>query len=383
MKQDKCKVCGSLLEKPFFSSSSDTSLTTMNELLEGKTYVFLCNNCSHLQTNEIENVKTFYQQDYEINLNNEDEDQLYEVIDGKNIYRTEKQAEMVLKYLEINESTKIMDYGCAKSSTTKFLSEKFKFRPYLFDVTDKYTEFWEKFTDLDKCSSVNFPSQKWTNKFDVVVSFYALEHVVDLEEALTNIHNSLKIGGKFFFMVPNVYKNAADFIVADHVNHFSRESIEHLLSKFGYDKVMIDEDSFNAAFVVTAIKINTKRVINPQSPSSKNLEILNNYKELWSDLGARLNDFLHNIPPEEEFSIYGSGFYGSYIFSCLEKRKPKFFLDRNSKKDQSLFGIPVIKPSDNPVNINYIFVALNPNVASEAIKGANIKDIQKKNLFYI
>ena len=140
---------------------------------------------------------------------------------------------------------------------------------------------------------------------------------------------------------------------------------------------------FAKPIIVTAMKINTKRVIDPQSPSSKNLEILNNYKELWSDLGARLNDFLHNIPPDEEFSIYGSGFYGSYIFSCLEKRKPKFFLDRNSKKDQSLFGIPVIKPSDNPVNINYIFVALNPNVAMEAIKGANIKDIQKKNLFYI
>ena len=46
--------------------------------------------------------------------------------------------------------------------------------------------------------------------------------------------------------------NVADFIVADHVNHFSSRSLETLLSSYGFYDIDIDSKIHTAAYVVSA-----------------------------------------------------------------------------------------------------------------------------------
>lgn len=381
--QEKCKVCGSIINNIFFESYSNKSLTTMNEVVDGKTQLFLCNNCFHLQTNELPDVKEFYEKDYIININSDDEDQLYEIKEGKKIYRTEKQAEMVFQKVKLHNKMAILDYGCAKSSTTKLIAEQMKLQPYLYDVTDKYVDFWKKFTIPERWSSIDFPKNAWNKKFDVVLSFYAFEHITDLKLALKNIHESLKSNGIFFFMVPDVYQNAADFIVADHVNHFSVQSLEYLLSDNGFEKIMIDDKTFNSAFVVTCVKTEKhKKIIKNQIESYK-LVKLDEYKKLWGNLNIRINEFIKSMPVNQKLAIYGSGFYGAYVYSCIEDRKVEFFLDINTNKSKNLFDIPVILPVDLPVTVKYIIVALNPTIAEKAISEANIPQSDDKKLFYI
>jgi len=377
-----CKVCRRLIPEPFFVSSSDKSLTTMNEILESKTIVYLCDKCTHLQTNEIEDVKLFYEKNYTINLSSDDEDQLYEIKDNKKIYRTEKQAEIVQNKIDLDEKTSLLDYGCAKSSTSKRLSAITNIKPYLFDVSDKYVCYWEKFTLADRWSIIDFPIKDWANKFDVVLSFYALEHITDLHEALGNIHLSLKSGGVFFFMVPNVYSNPADFIVADHVNHFSAQSIEYLLTSCGFSDIKIDDSSFNSAYVVTCIK-KEKTQFHPPKPTNNQILKLNEYKTLWMTLNQRIGKYIDSLAAGSKLAVYGSGFYGAYVFSCINNHSVDYFLDQNTKKGNRLFDVPVILPPDLGVETTNIIVALNPKIAQHAIREAGIRNLDKKNLFFI
>ncbi|MFN9121152.1 MAG: hypothetical protein ACK5X5_05040, partial [bacterium] len=86
MKTNSCNVCGSRLGSPLYESADNASITTMNTVIEGRTRVFFCDECGHLQTSELPNLSQYYAQEYAINLASDEDDQLYKVIDGKPVY---------------------------------------------------------------------------------------------------------------------------------------------------------------------------------------------------------------------------------------------------------------------------------------------------------
>jgi hypothetical protein len=49
MKTNSCNVCGSRLGSPLYESADNASITTMNTVIEGRTRVFFCDECGHLQ----------------------------------------------------------------------------------------------------------------------------------------------------------------------------------------------------------------------------------------------------------------------------------------------------------------------------------------------
>ena len=53
---------------------------------------------------------------------------------------------------------------------------------------------------------------------DLISSFFTLEHVSSPNNFISQIYPLLKEGGIFYCVVPNIYKNFADLIVADHIN---------------------------------------------------------------------------------------------------------------------------------------------------------------------
>jgi len=85
-----------------------------------------------------------------------------------------------------------------------------------------------------KNSLKNFSDQN----FDVVTLWHVLEHIPDLEKTVSSLSKLVKKGGSLIIAVPN-YKSYdarfygaywAAFDVPRHLWHFSRNSIEHLLT---------------------------------------------------------------------------------------------------------------------------------------------------------
>ena len=63
--------------------------------------------------------------------------------------------------------------------------------------------------------------------------------------------------------MPNVRRNAGDFIVVDHVNHFMPTSLRLLFANAGFTDVVIDEASHAAAYVVTARRGSGRTIVSP------------------------------------------------------------------------------------------------------------------------
>lgn len=379
-----CNVCDTPLGAPVYQSPDNTSITTMNKVIPGRTEVFFCDACAHLQTTELPNLEEYYASEYEINLSTDDDDQLYKIVDGRPVYRADHQARVLLEKVAFPPNARVLDYGCAKAATLRKITiAKPDIVPFTFDVTDKYVPFWKKFVADGNWATFQ-PRAEWDGTLDAVLSFYALEHVKDLGRFLRDTHALLKPGGTFYFIVPNVYANVADFVVADHINHFSRPSLRVMLSRAGFEPADVDAESHDAAFVVTA----RKTAAGDATPDPNAIRALRttiaDMATFWRDAGLRVRSFEQGLPVDVRRAIYGAGFYGNFIASALRfPDNVECFVDQNAHlQGRRMHGKPIIAPATLPMDVKAVFVGLNPQHARRIIEGVDVwRDADRRYFF--
>jgi SAM-dependent methyltransferase len=257
-------------------------------------------------------------------------------------------------------------------------------QPFLFDVTDRYVDYWKSFPPPTSWS-VHEPDQRWYGTMDVLVSFFALEHIPCLRRTLKDMRALLRDGGKLYFVVPNVYSNAADFIVADHVNHFSPLSIEFLLKSQGFSEIEVDAKVHDSAFVVVASKSDYEDTKGTPAPDTSILkEAASGLACFWNESVERIRNFEDSIDAKQ-FAIYGAGFYGNMIAHNIKNRdRIACFIDRNVNIQRTIFeDIPIYRPEELPANISDLIVGLNPSIARDSIESTVAFKHRKLNCFYL
>ena len=372
-----CCICDEPLGGPVYESVKPISITSLCQVLEGNTRVWHCDFCGHTQTDPLPSLEKFYAEDYHILINSEEEDQLYSISDGKEIYRTEHQVFTYLDKYKIPENAKILDYGCGKASTLKALcTERADIMPYVFDVGEQYRPFWDDFVPREN-QAVNETPEAWQGVFNGVISFFALEHVADPKAFLEGVHRLLCDGGMVYFLVPNLYANTADLVVCDHVNHFSESSLRCLLAMTGFEVKQIDPDAHNSAWVVLAKKSDVYKRVEKEGSVVDEVRGISDY---WIAFGEYVRRFERTT--EADSAIYGSGFYGTFIYTSLKQADSMIcFIDQNPHRQKhTLMGKPIIAPDNLPDSVERIYVGLNPVVARDVFDAIQWgRDI---NVFY-
>ncbi|WP_431821030.1 class I SAM-dependent methyltransferase [Burkholderia sp. F1] len=359
----------------------------MSTLVQGRTYVYFCDRCGHLQTSELPNLAEYYSTEYAINDASEDDDQVYKIVDGQPLFRADHQAAVLQSKLTFPDGCRVLDYGCAKAPTLrKLLASNPGIEPYLFDLTDRYQRFWQRFPKPPH-TAVGIPDPDWNGALDVVLSFYALEHVSDLDTAIRNIKHLLKPGGIFYFIVPNAYQNIADFVVADHINHFSETSIRVSLERHGFDHVSVDATAHDAAYVVMARNAGMDRI--PSAPEDSVIADLRtratDMSAYWKGIAEKIRKFEDSLPEDAHVAIYGAGFYANFIALSLRNvARVSFFIDQNPHLQGTvLHDRPVIAPSALPENISHVMVGLNPRTAQSSIHAIDAFDSRKIKFLFL
>ncbi|MFP6902771.1 MAG: class I SAM-dependent methyltransferase [Verrucomicrobiia bacterium] len=374
---DACNICDEPLGAPVYESARPVSITSLCQVLDGPTRVWHCENCGHTQTAPLPALEKFYAEDYHILTASEDEDQLYAVREGRKIFRTEHQITTLLAKLDLSTNAQVLDYGCGKAATLKVLhGRRDDLAPYVFDVGEQYRDFWNAFVPTEN-QAVNEVPTEWAGRCDAVISFFALEHVAAPKAFVAEAHRLLRDGGTFYFLVPNLFANTADLVVADHVNHFSEGSLHRLLTDAGFAVREIDGTAHNSAWVVVAEKSDLDGIV-PVTNSVA--DAVNSMADYWREFGSRVREF--EKANGGEVAIYGSGFYGTFIHSSLERPEAvACFLDQNPhRQKQTLLEKPILAPEALPETVRRLYVGLNPRVAREAM--AALKWPQELEVFF-
>lgn len=376
-----CNVCGNKLEEKLYNAPANKSLTSLSVLADQPTDVYFCHQCQHVQTAEYGNESTYYDVSYNILTNSEDEDQIYIVEDGKPVYRTDHQVNNLLSKIDLFENIKILDYGCAKSSTmAKLLKTRSNLDVYLYDVSANYAPFWNKFLDKSKYSTYVIPDD-WIGKFDLVTSFFSLEHITNLREVVHKIKSLLKEGGTFYAVVPNFLTNIADMIVIDHPNHFTESSIYQLLSDNDFVVESIDSETHRGAFVIKA-KLDS---IAPKVIRQNTFyEMATAVAKFWTESSKKIAKY-ESENKTSNAAIYGAGFYGAFLAANINNfSSVKFIIDQSPHlQGKLIFNREVIPPNKLPKEIDVIYVGLNPMYAKSIIESTALKSMSHLKYFYL
>lgn len=378
---NQCNVCATSLGEPIFSSESDMALTSLCELQPGKVQVWSCQNCSHLLGNALQNTEQYYESDYRILLDHDGEDQIYEMRNEHIVYRTDHQISTLLEKLELPKAIMLLDYGCAKASTPKKLfSRRGDIQVHLYDVSEMYRSYWDHFVPNERQATHQTPDH-WHKKFDLITSFFALEHIPDPQSTIKHIAELLNDDGIFYGIVPDTFGNVADFIVIDHVNHFTVPSLHELLIRHGFEKIEIDANVHRGALVFTARKkghASEKITVEPVILQSLSLA------KYWTEIGSQIKacELSNQLGAT---AIYGSGFYGAYIFSALKHPEHVHcFLDRSPyQQGKVLFGKAILAPENLPAGTKTLFVGLNPAIARNVMASMSWPDSPDLKLIFL
>lgn len=128
---------------------------------------------------------------------------------------------------EIKDEGKLLDVGCGKGLLLEYLETFFpKLEMHGVDLSEKGIELAKCKAKLQQAEITKLPFEDET--FDYTVSTEVLEHIVELEKALSEISRVTKTGGKTIHMFP--YK---DTVPSDeHVNEFDEESVLLTFNKY-------------------------------------------------------------------------------------------------------------------------------------------------------
>lgn len=376
-----CNVCDSPLGPPIYQPNTDKRLTSMCSTRDGTARIWSCSVCAHLRGEALTDTEAFYDTEYRISLDHDDEDQVYEVLADCIIYRTEHQARTLLGQLQLPEAALLLDYGCAKASTPRhLLRERADLRLHLFDVSEMYLAHWERLVPPERRASYRTP-REWQGRFDAVTSFFALEHIPVPQDTVRHIAALLKDDGVFYGIVPDAFGNVADFLVADHVNHFTQPSLHRLLSDCGFVQVRIDASAHRGALVFSARRHGTATPAPAVEPVRERSLQLAHY---WQSLSARLSA-AERASGDASAAIYGSGFYGAYIAQQLARPEHvRCHLDRSPyQQGKTLMGRPIVTPEALPPEVRTLYVGLNPAIARQALADADWLDRAHVRLVFL
>jgi SAM-dependent methyltransferase len=377
----RCNVCDGPLGPPIFDAGSDRALTSLCELRTGCVRVWSCGTCGHLRGEALPDTSEYYESAYRILLDQDDEDQIYDVQDAKIIYRTEHQIATLLGKLQLPDGALLLDYGCAKASTPKrLLSQRPDLKVHLFDVSEMYRPHWNRFANIERCAVHHTPAH-WEQHFDVVTSFFALEHIPEPRRTVAHIASLLNDEGVFYGIVPDTFGNVADFVVIDHVNHFTAPSLHRLLRDAGFQEISIDATAHRGALVFTARKAGTPTPVASPTQTLADAQALARY---WATLSERIRSAevrRGDLPA----AVYGSGFYGAYIASTVQRPELIWcFLDRSPfQQGKTLFGKPVVAPEQLPGAVRTLYVGLNPAIARAALVSMEWPHQDQMELIYL
>lgn len=383
---EPCRACTEAATHVVYESVSGRVVTSLGEVRAGAGTVRLCPRCGHLQTVPLANLAEYYGQHYQISLGSQDEDQLYAVVQGRSVYRVQHQVERMLAISPPGAGAKVLDFGCAKGAAAReLLLARPDLQLHLFDVSEMYRSFWERFVAVERCATHRVP-ESWRGRFDCVMSYFVLEHVENPAAVLASLVPLLAPGGRVHLVVPNAETNPADFIVADHVNHFSRASLERTLHRARLEPVLIDGQCHAGAWTVSARARDAAGAALATEPAQSPppvLDAAHRLAELWSGLTKRVKKF--EAEHAGTAAVYGAGVYGTFLASCLSRLdRLACFIDRSPfKQGRAVMGKPVLAPEALPADVSAVYVGLNPGRAREIIGAVDAWRGRPLDYFYV
>jgi SAM-dependent methyltransferase len=380
----QCPICNSqnkrLLFGQKFSTLSDSSLLTGYD-------VTVCQNCGLGFADNIPEQSVF--DNYYENMSKYE----YQDSGGKesefDLMRFQMYVKTIKPYLLSTQSS-ILDVGCATGRLLSLFKESGYENVQGLDPSPVCSEAAAKlygiFVQTGNLWDIEIPEKP----FDCIILSGVLEHIRDLDRALSRLVNMLSVDGILFIDVPDasrfsMYPDAPfQQFSMEHINFFSPCSLSNLMKFFGFFELLSLQEAYAQSpnTISTSVMSIYKKTANLSPVYMVRDDLTEIDLSKYINQSQRIEERTHQIINEvadkaSPIMVWGTGTHTLRLMetSRLSQAKISAFIDSNHHyQGKNLFDIPIIAPDD--IKDKHEPILISSRVFQENIK-IQIKDLLK------
>jgi hypothetical protein len=327
-------------------AENKVSVTSESKTLPAPSRLYLCGHCGHLFTSVDFDFDSYYAESYDSTLTDDGMDEIVSTADGKVVYRTDFDFDLfhakVLAHTPRN--ARIFELGAGRGRILSRLGKAGFENLSAFELGKRYREPLSALVGGDNVFIGDRPSGR---EFDVLASFFVLEHDVDPCASLAYLRSVAAPGATLYLMVPSFVSNAIDLACADHAHHFSAHTFAALVEAAGFTIQEIDEQSSIGALILVAR--NHGAAPHALQPGRQAVSASRSAAAPYLALRDRIASLESRASEGQRLFLYGAGFYATLARAALAARPIAGVFDANKKKHGSLrFGKAVRDPAEIP-----------------------------------
>lgn len=287
------------------------------------------------------------------------EQQVYDTSGPTGIPRSLRLVKHMTETLHLPERGRILDFGCGNGTTLRNFAVA---RP-------GWTLCGSELSDRDLpnlCQIPGFaklytcPIDEISEQFTLVTLIHALEHVLDPVDTLALVRGRIEEGGRVFVEVPDAGVSPYDLIVADHLLHFTFDSLGLTAQRAGYRQVLVSRSVVNKELTLVG-KPDLSVRPPPAVPDPRAARDVVGRHLAW--LECQVAAAMELAVKSPRFGIFGTSISGTWLGGIMS-RQIAFFVDEDrSRVNRTHLGKPIFGPADIPLDSD-VFVPLIPDVAS-------------------
>jgi len=343
--------------------------------------LFVCASCGGVQKlpdkrwlKEIEGIYSSYATYYQ---SGGDEQIVFDRVSGT----PRRRSDVILGHLmadkQLSARGRAMDVGCGNGATLSAMSR----------VLTEWSFSGYEFGDgsLQRLSRIPRFEKLYTGtlgaigeRFDLVTLIHALEHFPSPGDALRQLLPVIG-NGKIFMEVSNIEENPFDILIADHLMHFSPETLSNLLRRVGFMPTLVATDWVPKEISLLAgRKENGEEKICRESilethMADKIFIRMSDYVDWLRATAAQVNKL---VQEGRSLGIFGTSIAATWLAGILSSGID-FFVDEDpSRIGRKHMGKPILSPSQVPKNAS-VYFALVPELAKTIFRRLEMNEFEK------
>jgi len=272
----------------------------------------------------------------------------------------------LLKYLEsktvLSAHADVLDFGCGTGAALRTYSECHPgWTLYGAELSTQSLALLTEirgFRQLFTCPPRDIPL-----RFALITLIHALEHVLDPVDSLRQLSERLTPEGILFVQVPDCGKNPYDLIIADHLLHFTLETLGFASRRAGVGIAELSDSVLPKELSLVGHLGSPEIPVVSRSAAQTSIERVGNQID-W--LSAQTAAAIAVADSASRFGIFGTSISGTWLAGVLGDRV-SFFVDEDAGR---IGGLHMQRPIISPEQIasdSDVFVPLIPEVATSVI----------------
>ena len=320
--------------------------------------LFVCTNCGLIQkiadARWLEEIGEIYR-DYAMYHQSSANDQaVFDPVSGRPSGRCEVLARHLLSCGALPAQGTLLDVGAGSGAMlSAFSAASSNWRLFGLDLDNRKEQALKAIPRFEKLYT-GLPGQL-SRQFDLLTLIHSLEHFTEPLAMLRALDSKLSADGRLFVQVNNAAKTPFDLVVADHLCHFTPETLGQMIARAGLYADLMKTDWVNKEISLIASRCSNQTTTAPCDPRES---ITRTQRDV--DWLRRMLDHASKCRRTGRFAIFGTSVAATWLANGLGDHVDYFIDEDAAREGHTHMGKPILKPTELPADVTVYLAFVKP-----------------------